>query len=92
MASRAGTDLEFFRKFTQLVEANYKEKHNVADYADMLLLAPKTLTHRFKRLSLPQPNDIMRQSGCWYTPTGRQRRLPMAWAITIPPTSAGYFL
>lgn len=60
MASRPGTDLEFFRKFTQLVEANYKEKHNVADYADMLLLAPKTLTHRFKRLSLPQPNDIIK--------------------------------
>lgn len=60
MASRPSTDLEFFRKFTQLVEANYKEKHNVADYADMLLLAPKTLTHRFKRLSLPQPNDIIK--------------------------------
>ena len=60
MASRPSTDLEFFRKFTQLVEANYKEKHNVADYADMLFLAPKTLTHRFKRLSLPQPNDIIK--------------------------------
>lgn len=60
MASRPSTDIEFFRKFTQLVEANYKEKHNVADYADMLLLAPKTLTHRFKRLSLPQPNDMIK--------------------------------
>lgn len=60
MASRPNTDIEFFRKFTQLVEANYKEKHNVADYADMLLLAPKTLTHRFKRLSLPQPNDMIK--------------------------------
>ena len=60
MASRPSTDLEFFRKFTQLVEANYKEKHNVADYADMLFLAPKTLTYRFKRLSLPQPNDIIK--------------------------------
>jgi AraC-like DNA-binding protein len=60
MASKPYNDLEFFRKFTQLVEANYKEKHNVADYADLLLIAPKTLTHRFKRLNLPQPNDIIK--------------------------------
>jgi AraC-like DNA-binding protein len=60
MASRPGTDLEFFRKFTQLVEANYKEKHNVADYANLLSIAPKTLTHRFKRLNLPQPNEIIK--------------------------------
>ena len=60
MASRPNNDLEFFRKFTQLVEANYKEKHNVADYADLLMIAPKTLTHRFKRLNLPQPNDIIK--------------------------------
>ena len=50
MAARPNNDLEFFRKFTQLVEANFKEKHNVADYADLLVIAPKTLTHRFKRL------------------------------------------
>ncbi|RZM29163.1 MAG: helix-turn-helix domain-containing protein [Pedobacter sp.] len=60
MASRPNNDLEFFRKFTQLVEANYKDKHNVADYADLLMIAPKTLTHRFKRLNLPQPNEIIK--------------------------------
>ena len=60
MAARPSTDMEFFRRFTQLVEANYKEKHNVADYADLLLVAPKTLTHRFKRLNLPQPNEIIK--------------------------------
>lgn len=53
-------DLEFFRRFTQLVEANFKEKHNVADYADLLMIAPKTLTHKFKRLNLPQPNEVIK--------------------------------
>ncbi|RLJ77308.1 helix-turn-helix domain-containing protein [Pedobacter alluvionis] len=60
MAASPNNDLEFFRKFTQLVEALYKQKHNVADYADLLLIAPKTLTHRFKRLGLPQPNEIIK--------------------------------
>lgn len=60
IATKPSTDLEFFRKFTQLVEANFKVKHHVADYADLLMLAPKTLTHRFKRLNLPQPNEIIK--------------------------------
>ncbi|WP_223678655.1 helix-turn-helix domain-containing protein [Flavobacterium hibisci] len=53
-------DLECFRKFTQLVEANYKTKHTVADYADLLAMAPKTLTHKLKRMNLPQPNEIIK--------------------------------
>ncbi len=54
------TDLEFFRKFTLLVEKHYKYKHNVAEYAELLFIAPKTITHKFKRLNLPQPNDIIK--------------------------------
>lgn len=53
-------DLEFFRKFTLLVEEHYKSKHNVADYAELLFMAPKTITHKFKRLNLPQPNDVIK--------------------------------
>lgn len=53
-------DSDTFRKFTQLVDAHYKKKHTVADYADLLLIAPKTLTHRFKRMNLPQPNEIIK--------------------------------
>lgn len=53
-------DLEFFRKFMQLVEVFYKEKHSVADYAVMMNVAPKTLTHRFKRLNLPQPGEVIK--------------------------------
>ena len=58
--AQQNNDIEFFRRFTQLVEANYKKKHSVADYADILAIAPKTLTHKFKRLNLPQPNEIIK--------------------------------
>jgi AraC-like DNA-binding protein len=53
-------DLEFFRKFTLLVDQHYHEKHTVSDYADMLFMAPKTITHKFSRLKLPQPNEIIK--------------------------------
>lgn len=43
-----------------MVEANYKQKHSVADYADILAIAPKTLTHKFKRMNLPQLNEIIK--------------------------------
>jgi AraC-like DNA-binding protein len=54
------SDLEFFRKFTVLVDAHYKQKHTVADYADVLSMAAKTVTHKFKRLNLPQPNEVIK--------------------------------
>ncbi|WP_207420173.1 helix-turn-helix domain-containing protein [Desertivirga brevis] len=53
-------DPDAFRQFTQLVEAHYKQKHTVADYADLMLVAPKTLTHKFKRMNLPAPNDVIK--------------------------------
>ncbi|MET0242880.1 MAG: helix-turn-helix transcriptional regulator [Flavitalea sp.] len=59
-ANSTHNDLEFFRKFTLLVEAHYKTKHNVADYAELLYMAPKTITHKFKRLNLPQPNETIK--------------------------------
>ena len=56
----SSNDPDSFRQFTRLVEEHYKEKHTVADYADLLLIAPKTLTHRFKRMNLPQPNEVIK--------------------------------
>jgi AraC-like DNA-binding protein len=58
--TQSSNDPDSFRKFTQLVDAHYKEKHTVADYADILLIAPKTLTHRFKKMNLPQPNEVIK--------------------------------
>ncbi|GAB3281900.1 helix-turn-helix domain-containing protein [Larkinella harenae] len=54
------SDLEFFRLFTRLVDAHYKSKHTVADYADLLCMSPKTITHKFNRLRLPQPNEVIK--------------------------------
>lgn len=54
------SEVDFFRNFSRLVEIHYKEKHSVADYADLLGIAPKTLTHKFKRLHLAQPNEIIK--------------------------------
>jgi AraC family transcriptional activator of pobA len=54
------SEMEFFRQFSLLVDIHFKEKHTVADYADILHLAPKTITHKFKRLGLAQPNDIIK--------------------------------
>lgn len=56
----SNNDPDAFRKFTQLVEAYYKTKHTVADYADLMIVAPKTLTNKFKRMNLPQPNEVIK--------------------------------
>lgn len=53
-------ELEFFRNFSRLVEIHFREKHSVADYADLLAVAPKTLSKKFNRLQLNQPNDIIK--------------------------------
>jgi len=54
------SEMEFFRRFNVLVDAYYKEKHSVADYADLLCIAAKTITNKFKRLNLPQPNEVIK--------------------------------
>ncbi len=54
------SDTEFFRDFSRLVEIHYKEKHTVADYADIMGIAPKTLTHKLKKMRLMQPNEIIK--------------------------------
>jgi AraC family transcriptional activator of pobA len=53
-------DLEFFRDFSRLVEIHFRDKHSVTDYAGLLAMAPKTLSKRFNRLRLTQPNDIIK--------------------------------
>ena len=40
------TDVQFLRKFSQLVERNYKTHHTVADYAEMLYITPKSLSKK----------------------------------------------
>lgn len=52
-------ELDVFRDFSRHLEIHFREKHNVADYADLLHLAPKTLTHKFKSLHLDSPNQFI---------------------------------
>ncbi|MBE8724313.1 helix-turn-helix domain-containing protein [Flavobacterium hungaricum] len=53
-------EIDFFRDFSRLVEIHFRNKHTVADYADILGVAPKTLSNKFNRLELAQPNDIIK--------------------------------
>ncbi|QES88999.1 helix-turn-helix domain-containing protein [Rhizosphaericola mali] len=53
-------DQEFFREFSRLVEIHYKEKHSVADYAQLLNLAPKSLNQKLKKLNVENPNELIK--------------------------------
>lgn len=54
-------EVEFIRKFSQLVEAHYTTHHNVSDYADILNITPKALSKRVSRYSSKSPNDIIKE-------------------------------
>lgn len=53
-------DQELFRDFGRLVELHFRTKHQVADYADLLHFAPKTLANKFSKLKLENPNDVIK--------------------------------
>lgn len=53
-------DAEFFRNFSRLVEVHFKEKHGLSDYADLLLVTPKTLNKKLSKLHVRNPNDIIK--------------------------------
>lgn len=54
-----GHELDIFRDFSRYLEIHFREKHHVADYAGLLHVVPKTLTHRFKNLNLESPNRMI---------------------------------
>lgn len=58
--SEPNQEIEFFRDFSRLVEIHFRKKHSVSDYADMLGVAAKTLSNKFKRHDLPQPNEVIK--------------------------------
>lgn len=53
-------EVDFFREFSRLVEIHFRKKHLVAEYADILGVAAKTLTTKFKRFELPSPNEVIK--------------------------------
>ncbi|WP_313000560.1 AraC family transcriptional regulator [Chryseobacterium gleum] len=70
-----GSELDIFRDFSRLLEIHFREKHNVADYAELLHMAPKTLTHKFKHLNIESPNQFIinriywKQNDCFFIQT-----------------------
>ncbi|UPQ74826.1 helix-turn-helix domain-containing protein [Chryseobacterium nepalense] len=52
-------EVDIFRDFSRLMEIHFREKHNVSEYAELLHIAPKTLTHKFKSLQLESPNQLI---------------------------------
>lgn len=55
----SGYELDIFRDFSRYLEIHFRKKHNVSEYADLLHIAPKTLTHKFKALQLESPNQLI---------------------------------
>jgi AraC family transcriptional regulator, transcriptional activator of pobA len=53
-------DVQFLRKFSQLVEKHFKTHHAVSDYADMLFVSAKTLSKKISLVSNDSPNDIIK--------------------------------
>ena len=49
------SSLDIVREYNFLVENHFREKHSVADYADLLNRSPKTISNLFKKLGPKTP-------------------------------------
>lgn len=54
-------DTDVIRKFQALVEKHFRDKHKVADYAELMFKSPKTLSNTFKKLSGVNPLQIIQE-------------------------------
>ena len=54
-------ELDIVRRFNLLVEKNFREHHQVQDYASMLHKSPKTLSNLFKQSGADSPLKIIQQ-------------------------------
>lgn len=52
---------DLVREFNYLVEKHFKEKHNVADYAELLFKSPKTISNLFKKLGEKSPLQFIQE-------------------------------
>ncbi|TKG92914.1 AraC family transcriptional regulator [Puteibacter caeruleilacunae] len=57
--SPAIEETDDIRKFQALVEKHFREKHKVAEYADLMYKSPKTLSNTFKKLNGLSPLQII---------------------------------
>ncbi|TXF90820.1 helix-turn-helix domain-containing protein [Neolewinella aurantiaca] len=54
-------EYDLSRQFSLLVEKNFREKHQVADYAAMLFKSPKTLSNVFRKLGGKTPLQFIHE-------------------------------
>ena len=57
----SGDELDLVRKFNLLVEAHYKEYHQVQDYADLIHKSPKTISNLFSKYSDKSPLEVIHE-------------------------------
>jgi AraC-like DNA-binding protein len=55
------SQMEIMRKFHILVEQNFKEKHFVTDYAELLFKSPKTISNIFNKAGYSSPLSIINE-------------------------------
>ena len=55
------TQNDIVREFNYLVESHFKEKHTVADYADLLFKSPKTISNVFKKMGVKSPLQYIQE-------------------------------
>lgn len=54
------SQLDVIRQFNVLVEQNFREKHQVQEYADLLFKSPKTLSNLFKQFNDKSPLEVIK--------------------------------
>lgn len=54
-------ELDLTRKFNTLLEFNFRKKHKVSEYADMLNKSPKTLSNVFKQFHQKTPLQMIHE-------------------------------
>lgn len=56
----APAEEDLFRNFSRLVEIHFRSKHSVSEYADLLGIAPKSLSTRLNKLKLENPKEVIK--------------------------------
>jgi AraC family transcriptional activator of pobA len=82
-------EYDLSRQFSLLVEQNFREKHQVADYATLLFKSPKTLSNVFHKLGGNSPLQCWKGVGCCFIQINPWQRSPMSLAFWRAGTLAG---
>ena len=64
VADMPQSKLDIIRKFNLLVEAHFKEKHKVSEYAEMLHITPKSLSNLFLKYHSKSPLKVISERIC----------------------------